>query len=227
MFKNLKIIGTSHISKQSMLDLNIAFEEFRPDIITVELDKRRYFSLMSTQNSSSAKGPSILSVGISGYLFLSLGKFLQKKLGSIVGIEPGSDMKEAINLAKNNNCELALIDRDIQLTLKSFSKNFSFRDKLSFFKDLFLGWTSKRRINIDLTKVPKDEFIDKILDEIKIRYPGIYNSLIHERNVFMAKKLFVLMRNNPDKKILCVVGAGHKKGLEAYLKHLFYSNISF
>ncbi|NQU98382.1 TraB family protein [Candidatus Woesearchaeota archaeon] len=226
MLKNLQIIGTSHISRDSINEINNSIESFKPDIIAVELDKRRYYSLLLEKQKNSSL-PNIFKIGLSGYLFLIIGKFLQKKLGSIVGVEPGSDMKKAVELAKQNNISLELIDRDIEITLKRFSQKFSFKEKITLFKDLFSAPFSKKKMFIDISKVPKKELINKILNELKNRYPNIYSVLIEERNKYMAKKLFKISKENVDKKILCVIGAGHEEGLKKELKELYYSNISF
>ncbi|MFH1771077.1 MAG: TraB family protein [archaeon] len=225
MFNNLKIIGTSHISEDSIKEVKAAVKDFKPEIIAVELDKKRYYSLnVKVENTGL---PKISRVGFSGFLFLIIGRFLQKKLGSIVGVDPGSEMKTAVDICKKQNLMLALIDRDIELTLRRFSKLFTFREKMRILKDLIIAPFSREKIHFDISKVPKKELIKKLMEELKRRYPNIYRVLIDERNTFMAKKLFLLSRQHPDKKILCVIGAGHEEGLLEELKKLYYSNVSF
>ena len=66
-------------------------------------------------------------------------------------------------------------------------------------------------IKIDLTKVPSQELIDKLINKVKQDYPEIHNILIKERNEIMAKALNKMINLNKDKKILAVIGAGHEK----------------
>ncbi|MBC8500439.1 MAG: TraB family protein [DPANN group archaeon] len=226
MFKNMKIIGTSHISKDSFKKIKNSIKTFKPDVVAVELDKKRYHSLIF-QKESKLSFLDVRRVGLTGFLFLIIGKYVQKKLGSIVGIDPGSDMKLAIELCKENNLSLELIDRDIEVTLRRFSQKFSFKEKLNLLKDLLFFPFSKKIIPFNISKIPKKGLIRKILEEIKTRYPNIYSVLIEERNKYMAKKLFKILRDNKNLKILCVIGAGHEEGLHQELKNLYYSNLSF
>ncbi|MBU1201011.1 MAG: TraB family protein [Nanoarchaeota archaeon] len=225
MFKNLKIIGTSHIAKDSVKQIEQEFLDFKPDIMAVELDTKRYNSLLFEKNNKISLNL-VKKVGFTGFMFLIIGRFVQKKLGSIVGVEPGSDMKTAVELAKKNNKKITLIDRDIDITLKRFSKKFSFKEKMRLLKDLLFGFYSKKKISINLSKVPDQKLISFLITELKERYPSIYLVLIEERNKFMAKKLFFMMKQDSNAKILCVVGAGHEEGLMSELKKLYYSNIS-
>src|SRR3989344_5390750 len=119
-YKNLLIIGTSHIARESLEEVRKTVDEEKPDIIALELDKKRYFAL----TTKAKKGrPSILRVGIKGYFFGLLGAWAERKLGEVVKMEPGSEMKLAIRLAKKNSIKLAFIDQDIEVTLRRISKS--------------------------------------------------------------------------------------------------------
>ena len=70
---------------------------------------------------------------------------------------------------------------------------------------------------IDISAIPEQEIIEKMLEEIEFKYPGIYGALIDERDNYMAEKLLKLSEERPNQKIVAFVGAGHKKGIEQYL----------
>lgn len=216
-YKNLLIIGTSHIARQSINEINTKFLDFKPDIVCVELDRKRLHGLMTDAKPDySLSG--IKRYGLQGYLFAVIAGLLQKKLGNVVGIKPGSDMLTAVNLAKNNNKQLLLIDQDIEITLKRFSKEFTFKEKMRIVWDVIRSPFSKQQVKINLNEVPKDKIIEQLMLQLKDRYPSLYNVLIHERNVVMAKNLVKIMEKNVDKKILVVIGAGHEKEMLELIK---------
>jgi pheromone shutdown-related protein TraB len=219
IFEKIKIVGTSHISKQSIEIIKKTFLEFHPDVIAVELDEGRLYGLLHPNKNKNIFSLSLIKeIGITGYLFAIIGKFVQKKLGSIVKMDPGADMLFGVNLANNNNLELELIDRDIQITLKRFSKYFTFKEKMRLFGDFFKGiFSKKHRIIIDIKNIPEQELINTLIKQVKDSYPGIYKTLIDERNHFMSKKLITLSKKNPTKKYLVIVGAGHKVEMEKLL----------
>ncbi|KYK24550.1 hypothetical protein AYK26_03140 [Euryarchaeota archaeon SM23-78] len=210
-YKNLVIIGTSHIAETSLKEVESVFRKQNPDIVAVELDHNRLYALL--HNKKPNYSPALIpQLGLKGYLFALIGSFLQQKLGSIVGIKPGSDMLRAVELARDNKKKIALIDRDVRVTLTRLSKAIRWREKLNFFVDLISAPFSKK-MTINLKEVPEKQFIKKALGLLKKRYPGLYKVLVTERNKIMALKLKILMKNYPEQKILCVVGAGHEEDL--------------
>lgn len=212
--KNLYIIGTSHISKQSISEIKDAFEQIKPDILAVELDRPRLYGLMS----SKQKGPSfydIRRIGLKGFIFALFGSWASKKLGKIVGVAPGSEMKSAVLLANKNKVKVALIDQNIEVTLKRFSKSFSWKEKWNILVDIFNGLVLRKKdpmLDFDISKVPKKKIIKKMISRLKERYPNIYKVIIDERNYYMARKLKVLISDS-EKKVLAVVGAGHEEAI--------------
>jgi len=159
-FSNLKIVGTSHIARQSLAEIEAAFIDFRPTIVGVELDKGRLHALFSKEPERKASLADIRHISVKGYLFATIGRYTQKKLGNIVGVAPGSEMKLAVELAKKNNLKTALIDQDIQITLKRFSKALSWREKFRFLGDMlgglfFTAKITKYRITKNTKKLKK------------------------------------------------------------------------
>ena len=71
--------------------------------------------------------------------------------------------------------------------------------------------------SFDLRTVPEEKLIENMMAVLKKRYPSVYKVLVEDRNKYMVKQLVTLMREHPEKKILVVVGAGHKKGMEELL----------
>lgn len=238
-YKNLILIGSSHVSKDSInqvkntikteilsksktsLDPSRLGRDREPGIIAIELDKDRFNALLSKKKH----GLWIKGVGIKGMLFALFGAWIEKKIGKIVKVAPGSEMKMAINLARQHNLKLALIDQHITITLRRFSKTITWKEKWNFVVDLILGIIMPKRqmkkFNLtkeDLTRVPDSKTITKMLEFTKKRYPNFYNVLVHERNIVMSNNLAHLMKSNPDEKILAIVGAGHQEELMKMIK---------
>lgn len=219
----IKIIGTSHIAKQSLEEIKKAILENKPDYIAVELDSARAFALLQEQRNKISLSQ-VRHIGLKGYLFAWLGQYVQQKLGKVVGIAPGSDMKTALELAKKYQVPFALVDQPIQTTLKNFSQSLTWKEKFRFAADLCQGLFSPKKqlkkmglSNFNLNAVPEKEFLDKMMKQLKSRYPSVYQTLVEDRNKYMVKKLVKLMRDHPGKKILAVVGAGHVEGMKELL----------
>lgn len=230
MVNNIVLIGTSHISEESVKEIKGYIDDHRPDIVAVELDPERMKALMenvprkvSLKNIGMAK-----KIGITGFFFAYIASLVQRKLGDKVKTKAGSDMLTAIRIAKENNLKIALIDQRVDTTLKNLSKEMRFREKILIIFDTLRGLISKNYgakelgiKNLDLKKVPQQELIEKVLKKTKHRYPGLYKALVHDRNDYMAKKLLRISLKNPDMKILAVVGAGHKVEMQELLEEKF------
>jgi len=210
-YKNISIIGTSHIAKKSIDSITDGFNSLNPDIVCVELDKRRLHALLSGEKPSyNISG--IKDYGLTGYLFIVIGGYIQRKLGNIVGIKPGADMLAAVNLAKSNSKRLELIDQDITITIKELSRRFTFKEKIRFVIDILRAPFSKKQ-SINLSSVPSKEIIYFLMQQLKARYPNLYAVLIDDRNRFMVRRIARLSLKFPEKKLLVIIGAGHEQGM--------------
>jgi len=126
-------------------------------------------------------------------------------------------MLAAVNLARREHKQLELIDQDIAVTLKRFSKSFTWREKFRIVADIVKAPFSKR-MKIDLNNVPEHELVSKLILQVKDRYPSIYKVLIEERNYVMAKNIYNIMSKNPEKNILVIIGAGHEREMLKLIK---------
>jgi len=223
-YKNLIIIGTSHIAKQSKEEVKSAIKKESPNIVALELDKKRVSALLSKkQEKQKFSVYNIRRIGVKAFVFSLFASWVQQKLGKHVGIMPGSEMKTAIRLAKKNKLKIALIDQDIEITLKNFSKSLTWKEKWNFVVDLFKGFVLRKKEveNFDLTKVPEKKLIKKMINIVKKRYPNIHKVLVEDRNKVMAKNLIKIMKQNPEEKILAVVGAGHVDDMLKIIENMF------
>jgi len=226
-YKNLVLLGTSHIARQSLEEVKSCIEKEEPDIIALELDSKRLHALMQ-------RGPrkiglrNIKHIGLKGFLFSLFGAWAERKLGRLVGVAPGSEMMQAVRIAKKNKASIALIDQDIEITLRRLSKSVTWKEKWNFLADLAKAiFFRKQEIEFDLTKVPGKNIIKKLTGKLKERYPNVYKVLIEERNEVIAKNIGSLMDSNKDKKILVILGAGHIDEVIELIKKREALNIIF
>jgi pheromone shutdown protein TraB len=227
---NITFLGTSHIANESVNEIKKSVEEINPEIITVELDKDRLHGLINKKNDRiSLKNIKLIKeIGLAGFIFAYIASNVQKKLGSLVNMAPGSDMLSAVKIASQKGIKVALIDQHVNVTLKNISKKVSVFEKLKIVFDiisnLLFPFKAKKEFeavglkNIDLSKVPSDYLISKMLLRTKTKYPAFYKVLVEDRNEFMTKKIFHIMLKNPNSKIVCVIGAGHKSEMELLIK---------
>lgn len=230
--KRLYIVGSSHIATESVKNVKLAFESFKPDIIAVELDRQRFNSLFYEGKRKTPPISYVFKIGLFGYFFTLLGGYLQRTLGERIGTTPGIEMKTAAKLAAENNIPLALIDQDIEITLKNLSKQAGVLFILKVIYDIIFNgikalFTRKKQIDIepfDLKLVPDEKTVEKILKLFKSKYPKIYKVLVEDRNKIMAEHLSSMILST-NKKILAVVGAGHKQELNNLVKQKIKSSM--
>lgn len=206
------VIGTSHIAKQSLEEVEGIIKSTKPQVVALELDRNRFIGI---QNKELKKKPGITDIkqlGFKGYIFALIGGYVEKKLGSQVGVSPGDEMLKAVEAASSVEAKIALIDQDIKITLKNFSRTLTWKERGRFLvdiiKQLFKG---KQKLPFDLRKVPEKELVTKLITKMQERYPNVYKSLVGDRNVYMAKRLWKLMQNYG--LIVAVVGVGHEEEL--------------
>jgi pheromone shutdown-related protein TraB len=221
---SLIIVGTSHIAQESIDRVRKAIEESRPSVVAIELDMQRFYALTHKVKRTRLSLASLRKVGVKGFLFAVIGSYVSQKLGRMVGVEPGDEMKAAIAAARNAHAKIALIDQDIDITLARFSRFFTWRERFRLIGDIFRGIFWKKReierwglAELDLSKVPPEELVVKLMTHMRHRYPSLYRVLVDERNKVMAAALDHLQKQHPAQTIVAVVGAGHVEGIRAIL----------
>lgn len=214
----LKIIGTAHVSQASVDEVRTAIEEFRPDIVAIELDQSRYAALKRQAADPTVKD--VLEVKNFNTLLVQwLLAYLQRKIGLDVGVEPGAEMKVAIEEAEKRGIAIGLVDRDIRLTLLRFWNS------LGFFEKIRMGWALVVSIaeidngqEIDIESLKDQNVIDMVMEEFRKFSPNGARALIDERDAYIAHQLVLLKAQRPEGRILAVVGAGHRQGINGYLE---------
>jgi pheromone shutdown-related protein TraB len=213
----IKIVGTAHVSAKSVEEVRTAIEEYHPDIVAVELDQARYNAL-----TKQAKDPTVSDVlEVKNYnqlLIQWLLSYLQRKIGVDVGVEPGAEMKAAIEEAEQRGLRVALVDRDIRLTLLRFWQSLGIIGKIKMFYALIVSIAEVDKVGeIDIESLKNQDMIEMVMEEFRKFSPKGAAALIDERDAFIAHKLIDL-KTSGEGRVLAVVGAGHLQGIESYLQ---------
>lgn len=216
--ENLKIIGTAHVSKESVEEVKQAILLNQPDIVAVELDMNRYQNMMAKKNGKTKSNVNIRYIikgdKLSIFLVSIFLSYLQRKIGDNLGVKPGSEMIVAIETAEEVGAKIALIDRDINITLKRALNEMSFIEKAKFIFGIITSFFTKDELD-DVESIKDENTIAEVMEYFKEMSPKAYNVLVSERDSYMA----YMLKNMDKENIVAVVGAGHKKGIIKYLEH--------
>ncbi len=215
-YKNLILIGTSHIASHAATHVQETIQTHLPNIVALELDKKRLYSLLHPSNQKISLRD-IPRIGIQGTIFAMLGAWAEKSLGAQIGTTPGVEMLAAYTAAQQCKARIALIDQDIERTLKAIK--LTWKERWHFFMDILSSFIFKKNVvTFDLRTVPNDELIQQLITILKKRYPSLHHTLVVERNQFMAKQLAAILRYETEKPIIAVMGAGHVKEVMILVK---------
>lgn len=216
---NLTIIGTAHVSEKSVEEVRNTILECEPDIVAVELDAARYQNLLNEKNGANEekeikireilKGNNFTMFLVSGFL-----SYFQKKIGDEVGVKPGSEMLAAAEAAEEAGARVALIDRDIQITLKRALNHMSFWEKAKFIYSIIASFFSKDEAIDDIESIKQGDALEEVMGYFQEMSPRAYEVLVAERDAFMAQRLLDMEGN-----VVAVVGAGHKKGIQKNMEN--------
>ena len=215
----IKIIGTAHVSQNSVDEVRTAITEYAPDVVAIELDPSRFAAM-----KKDARDPTVNDVlevkNFNSLLVQWLLAYLQRKIGFDVGVEPGAEMKVAIAEAEQRNIPIALVDRDIRVTLMRFWNTLTIMEKLKMIWALIISIAEvDNGEQIDIESLKEQNVIDVVMEEFRKFSPNGARALIDERDAYIAHQLVLLKAQRPEGKILAVIGAGHRKGITAYLEY--------
>ncbi|MFW9878529.1 MAG: TraB/GumN family protein [Candidatus Thorarchaeota archaeon] len=159
--ENIILIGTAHVSKKSVAEVQHAIEKYKPDIVAVELDDKRYAAITEKDKWEKMDITEVVKTG-KGFLLLAqmFLAMIQRKLGKEFGVEPGAEMIAAIDEAKKHRLNIALVDRDITITFKRAWRLMTFREKLRLF-----WYSTKAMIGYDRIDEELEEELEKELDK--------------------------------------------------------------
>ena len=209
------LIGTAHVSKKSVEEVKEVIESERPDSVCVELCQARYQAITDSERWKNTDVVKIIRERKSLLLLANLiMSSYQKKLARKFGVQPGQEMIQGINSAKEVGAKLCLADRDLQVTMLRLWRSVGLWSKLKLFFHLLLGMLANEDLSEeDMEKMKNQDMLSAALDELSRAFPQIKSILIDERNRYLSQKI----KEAPGNKVVAVLGAGHVPGIKEEL----------
>jgi len=216
--KTVVLVGTAHVSGESVKAVEDAIAKHKPDVVAVELCEQRYSAL---KNEKRWEETDILEVVSSGRTHLFLLQILlanfQRKIGEDVGVKPGAEMLKAIEVAEKSKAKVLLADRDIKVTLKRAMDSMSLREKVKVAWGFMDGFLEGQKVDEKLIeKLKEKDVLSELMEELAVETPSIKRVLVDERDSHIAAAIHMC----DAKTIVAVVGAGHMEGVKRNLMEL-------
>jgi pheromone shutdown-related protein TraB len=214
--KDVYLVGTAHISRESVEDVRTTVEQVHPDAICVELCKARHQTMTQADNWRKMDIFKVIRQKKAVFLLaqLILSSFY-RRLGEKLGVQPGAEMLEGIQLAEQTGATLVLADRDIDITLKRVWGYLGFWRKLLLAAEVMTSILLTEKVDADMIEqLKKQDQLEAIMAEFARHFPEIKRRLIDERDTYLAQKI----RTAPGKTVVAVIGAGHVEGIQSQIQ---------
>jgi pheromone shutdown-related protein TraB len=214
--KSIYIVGTAHVSAQSVADVRATVAAIQPDTIAIELCEPRYQGLVKKSAWQHTNLFQVIRQKKATFLLAQLViQSFYRRLGKQLEVEPGAEMLAGAACAEETGAHLALIDRRIDITLKRVWRYLGFWQRMKLFYVLLESvFASDELQDDDIEALKKQDQLEALMGEMGRAFPAIKHRLIDERDVYLAQKL----RDAPGEKIVAVVGAGHVPGMVAAIQ---------
>ncbi len=209
--KDIYLVGTAHLSNESVEDVKTTVELVKPDSICVELCQGRYQAMTQSDNWSKMDIFKVVRQKKAVFMLAQLVMTsFYKRLGEKLKIQPGAEMLAGIKLAEETGAELVLADRNIEITLKRVWGYLGFWNKLKLFMQLLMGLLVREEIDSNMIEeLKKQDQLEAVMGEFSKKFPEIKRRLIDERDTYLAEKI----RTAPGQTVVAIVGAGHVPGI--------------
>jgi pheromone shutdown-related protein TraB len=212
------LVGTAHISKQSVEEVREVILQEQPDRVCVEIDETRYSSLIKKQQWQNLNIGQVLRER-KGFLLLAnlvLSSF-QRRLGIGIGASPGEEMLTAVTVCQEQGIAFSFCDRDIQVTLRRAWAGSSFWGKNKMLAAMLSSIFTREKLDAEeIERLKSRSTFQNMMEELASFLPSVKEVLIDERDRYLATRLY----NAGGDRIVAVIGAGHVSGIVENLSAL-------
>ncbi len=210
--KEIVLIGTAHMSRESTDLVGRIIEEEKPDTVCIELCQARYESMTQKKRWQDTDLIKVIRTK-KAFLLLSnlMLAYFQRKIGQQLGVRPGEEIMRAVEVAERLGARLYLADRDIRITLSRTWRLMGFWTKIKLLAQLVVSAGKGETITEEeIEQLKRKDVLEALLTEMGKSLPEIKRTLIDERDQYLTHKI----RTAPGKRIVAVVGAGHVPGIQ-------------
>lgn len=214
--KEIILVGTAHVSKESISLVKETIEKENPDIVGIELDFQRLQQLQQGKKWQQMDLGQIIKEGKTHLFLLNiLLSNLQRQIGDNLGVKPGSEMLVAIESAKEKKLPIALLDRSIGVTLGRALNKMSLVEKAKIGYSIVSGFAGvgQKLDEKTIEQLKEKDMLNALMQQLGKEMPSVKQVLVDERDIFIANRIL----QTTAKKIVAVVGAGHLEGIKKYL----------
>lgn len=213
------LLGTAHVSRSSAEQVEAELDSLDYEVVAIELCPSRYEALTQPDRLAELDLMQVIRQGKAAMVMANLAMAAyQQRLGEQLGIEPGAEMRMAVDQADRHGLPIALIDREIGVTLNRTARGLSWWRRAALFSGLIGSLISREEVSEeDIEHLKEGDVVETTFAEFAHDRNDLYEPLIAERDRYMAAKLREAASEHPGKKILAVIGAGHLKGIERHL----------
>lgn len=218
------LVGTAHVSQDSVDEVRTVIDEEQPDHICLELDKGRYESKTKEQSYANMN---LTKVFKEGKTFLVLANTalasFQKKMGNQTGSAPGEEIIGASRIAEEKGIPYSFCDREIATTLKRAWAKSNLWNKAKLIGTLLSSAFDKEEFTPEqLEELKKSDTLQELMNELSKELPGAKEALIDERDRYLATNIM----KAPGHKKVAVIGAGHANGIIKTMEKLEKGELS-
>ncbi|MDR1575732.1 MAG: TraB/GumN family protein [Treponema sp.] len=225
----IDLIGTAHVSRESIDEVARVIREEKPGVVCVELDRGRYASISQKENWERLNVSNVFKEG-KGFLLIAnlvLAGF-QRRLGNELGVNPGDEMKTAVETAVELGIPYSLCDREVQITLRRAWARCGLWSKCKLLASLFSSaFTTEKLSPEEIENLKNRSELDGMMSELAGYLPGVKETLIDERDRYLAAKIWTAAGGGNEAAgtrqpgiAVAVVGAGHLQGIKTHLEKL-------
>jgi pheromone shutdown-related protein TraB len=209
--KEIILIGTAHVSKNSAELVKEVIEEEKPDTVCIELDEQRYQSITEGNKWKETDIFKIIKEKKATLLLMNLAiSSFQKRMANQLGIQAGQEMIQGIESAKEIGADLVLADRNIQTTFSRIWHNVGGWGKMKLLTQIIASiFTDESITEEELEKMKSQDMINTVLNDFTVMFPKLKEPLIDERDQYLSQKI----KEAPGNKIVAVLGAAHVPGI--------------
>jgi len=214
------LLGTAHISQASADKVKALINSGDYDAVAIELCPSRHNAIVNPDTLAKMDLFQIVREGKAAMVAANLAlSAYQQRMADQLGIEPGAEMRTAINSAADAKLPIVLIDREISVTLKRIYRNVGWWKRINLLAGLVTSVVSRREVSEEeIERLKEGDMLESAFTEFAEQSQELYIPLIDERDRYMSAQLQIEADKNSPKHILAIIGAGHMRGMQGYLQ---------